>query len=84
MASHQSNSQNNETIQTPTEHQTSSAIQTGRRNIANIYLIKVIDRNTRKRCETPEPRCSGIFIVNFEHISHLFLVFCCRLSTSKY
>ena len=40
----------------------------------------------RKRCEicskliikTPERRqcrCSGVFIVNFEHISHLFLVF---------
>ena len=25
--------------------------------------------------KTPEWRRSGIFIVNFEHISHLFLVF---------
>ena len=43
-------------------------------------------RNTRKRCEIcskltiktleQRQRCrSGVFIVNFEHISHLFLVF---------
>ena len=53
---------------------------------ANIYLFKVRNRNTRKRSEicsvltikTPERhqlRRSGVFIVNFEHISHLFLVF---------
>ena len=36
MASHQSNSQNNEAIQNPSEHQTSPVIQTGRRNPANI------------------------------------------------
>ena len=61
-------------------------------NPANIYLFKVNNRNTRKRCEvcsklavktperlalntlfrTPEQRRSGVFIVNFEHISHLF------------
>ena len=56
----------------------------------NIYLFKVNSRNTRKRCETrtkltiktPERRQwrrswrrSCVFIVNFEHISHLFLVF---------
>ena len=45
---------------------------------------KSINRNTRKRCETcskltiktPERRRrrSGVFIVNYEHISHLFLV----------
>ena len=50
-----------------------------------MYLFKVNNRNSRKRCETcskltiktPEPgqRCSGMFIVNFEHISHLFLLF---------
>ena len=52
----------------------------------NIYLFKVNNRNTRKRwkicskltIKTPE-RChwrhSIIFIVNFEHISHLYLVF---------
>ena len=50
------------------------------------YLLKVNNRNARKKREicskltikTPE-RCqwrrSGVFIVNFEHISHLFLVF---------
>ena len=53
---------------------------------ANIYLFKVYNRNTRKRCEiclkltikTPEG-ChwlnSSVFIVNFENTSHLFLVF---------
>ena len=51
----------------------------------NIYLFKVNNKNTRKRCEiclkltikTPEWhqwRCSGVFIVNFEYISYLFLV----------
>ena len=44
------------------------------------YLFKVNNRNARKSCEiyleltikTPEQRhwlCSGVFIVNFEHIS---------------
>ena len=53
---------------------------------AGIYLLKVNNRNTRTRCEigskltinTPERRQwrrSGVFIVNFEHISHLVLVF---------
>ena len=49
-------------------------------------MLKVNNGNTRKRYKicsklainTPERRqgfCSGVFIVNFEHISHLFLVF---------
>ena len=53
---------------------------------AGIYLLKVNNRNTRTRCEIcskltikiPErrhKRRSGVFIVNFEHISHLVLVF---------
>ena len=53
---------------------------------ANIYLFKVSNRNISERCEicskltikTPECwqwRHSGVFIVNFEYISHLFLVF---------
>ena len=53
---------------------------------ANISLFKVNKRYTRKNCEicsklitkTPEWRHwrrSGVFIVNFEHISHLFLVY---------
>ena len=53
---------------------------------AGIYLLKVNNRNTGTKCEicsklttkTPE-RCiwhrSDVFIVNFEHISHLALVF---------
>ena len=53
---------------------------------AGIYLLKVNIRNTRLRCEmcskltikTPEQyhwRRSGVFTVNFEHISYLVLVF---------
>ena len=49
---------------------------------AGNYIFKVNNRNTRTRCETcskltiktPERRKwrrSGVFIVNFEHISHL-------------
>ena len=51
-----------------------------------IYLLKVNNRNTSTRCEiclkltikTPERRHwrrSSVFIVNFEHILHLVLVF---------
>ena len=40
---------------------------------AGIYLFKVNNRNTRTRCR--HWRRSGVFIVNFEHISHLVLVF---------
>ena len=51
-----------------------------------IYLFKVNNGNTRARCEisskltikTPEQRHwrrSGVFIVNFEYISNLVLVF---------
>ena len=44
--------------------------------LAGIYLLKVNNRNTRARCEI----CSKLtidwfFIVNSDHISHLFLVF---------
>ena len=53
---------------------------------AGIHQLKVSYRNTRTRCEIyskltikiPERRQwrrSGIFIVNFEHILHLVLVF---------
>ena len=54
-------------------------------NQAGNYLLKVDNRNTRKRCEACSKltiktlerhhwRRSGVFIVNFEHISHLALV----------
>ena len=57
-----------------------------RNNPDNIYLFKVNNRNFGKWCEicskltikTPERRHwrrFGVFIVNFEHISHLSLVF---------
>ena len=43
---------------------------------------KFNNRNTRKSCEIyskltvkPPERCSGVFIVKFEHISHIFLKF---------
>ena len=53
---------------------------------AGIYLLKVNNRNTGTRCEIcskltikilerRQRRRPGIFIVNFEHISHLVLVF---------
>ena len=56
------------------------------RFLTGIYLFKVNNKNTRKRIEicskltikTPERchwRLSGVFIVNFEHIKHLVLVF---------
>ena len=59
---------------------------------ANIYLFKVNNRNTGKRCDIrskltikiPEQchrRHSSVFVVNFEYISHPFLVF--LLWTSK-
>ena len=44
-------------------------------------LIQSSNRNTRKRSvicltsTTPEQRCSGAFIINFQHTSHLFQVF---------
>ena len=52
----------------------------------DIDLPKVNNRNTKTRCEICSKltikiaegrqwRCSGILIVNFEHISHLVLVF---------
>ena len=52
----------------------------------NVYLFEVDNRNTRKRYDicskltikTPERGhwcCSGVFIVNFEHVSYLFLGF---------
>ena len=61
---------------------------------AGNYMFKVNNRNTRTRCEIcskltikiPERRQwrrSGIFIVNFEHILHLVLVFL-LLTLSRY
>ena len=60
---------------------------------AGVYLLKVNNRNTRTRCEicskltikTPEQRHwrrSDVFIVNYEHISHLVLVFLLLIRTS--
>ena len=52
---------------------------------AGVYMVKVNNRNARRRCEicskltTKTPargqwRRSGVFIVNFEHMLHLLLV----------
>ena len=57
-------------------------------------MFKVNNRITKTRCEryskltikTPERhhwRCSGVFIINFKHISHLVLVFL-FLTLSRY
>ena len=43
-----------------------------------IYLLKVNNKNTRKRCEICSKltvKITIIFIVNFEHILHIFLMF---------
>ena len=52
------------------------------RNPAGIYLFKVNNRNTRTRCEICSKLTlqiaelhSGVFVVKFEHIPHLVLVF---------
>ena len=53
---------------------------------AGNYMFKVNNRNSKTGCEicsrltikTPERHhCgpSGVFIVNFDHVSHLFVVF---------
>ena len=58
----------------------------GNNDPSSIYLFKVNNRITGKRCEicskltrkSPElrkRRRSGVFVVKLEHISHLFLVF---------
>ena len=59
-------------------------------------MFKFNNRNTGKKCETcskwtiktlkrrHQLRCSGVFIVKFEHISHFFLGCFCWLWTSKY
>ena len=50
-------------------------------NPAKIYLFKVNNRNIRKRCEirskltTKTTERRGVFIINFEHNSYIFLVF---------
>ena len=49
----------------------------------NIYQFQVNNRITRRRYEIyskliiKTPQHSGVYIVNFEHISHPFLMFTC-------
>ena len=47
---------------------------------ANIYLFKIAIK-TPERCQW---RRSGVFIINFEHILHLFLMFPLLLWAGKY
>ena len=62
---------------------------------ATIFLFKVNNKNTWKKCEissnittkTPERHhwcCSGVFVANFEESSYLFLVLLLLLWTSKW
>ena len=50
-------------------------------NPAGSYMFKVNNKNTTARCEMfskltiKTPERSSVFIVNFEHISHLVLAF---------
>ena len=46
--------------------------------LAGIYLLKVSNRNTRTRCQINSKLTTKTrerdFIINFKHISHLFLM----------
>ena len=62
-------------------------------NPTNIYLFKVNNRNTKKSeiCskltiehQNDVRRLFGVFIANFEHISHLFLVFPIVVISKRY
>ena len=50
---------------------------------AGIYLFKVNNRNTRTRCEISSKVTISFFIVNFEHILQLVLVFAFLTLNSK-
>ena len=58
-------------------------IYTRKNSPTNIYLLKLNNINTRNTCEicskltikTSQRRSNNVFIVNYEHISNLFLVF---------
>ena len=53
-------------------------VSQGRKIPAGIYLLKVNNRNTRTRCQICSKltiKIPDIFIVNFEHILRLVLVF---------
>lgn len=54
MASHQSNSENIEAVQNPVEHQPSSAIQTGKRKFAILYMC--LSGTHREPCTIPMMR----------------------------
>ena len=70
-------------------HQDHSSVGVSQKTVLKhftIYLLKVNNRNIRARCEIRSKltkniaerrhkRRSGVFIVNFEHISRFFLLF---------
>ena len=47
--------------------------------LAGNYVFNVNNENTRARCKICSKlkirRCSGVFIVNLEHVSHIVLAF---------
>ena len=51
-----------------------SRMKTGLNSAVN-YMFKVNKRNVKTRCEICSELIIGVFIVNFEHTSHLVLVF---------
>ena len=51
-----------------------SGMKTGLNSAVN-YMFKVNKRNAKTRCEICSELIIGVFIVNFEHTSHLVLVF---------
>ena len=79
-------SNKNEQFKTSNEEFKTDKRTFGNNDPSSIYLFKVNNRITGKRCEicskltrkSPElrkRRRSGVFVVKLEHISHLFLVF---------
>ena len=70
----------------PHKERNENSVLTRKNTPVGIYFLKVNNRNTKTKCEicskltikTPEQRQwrpSGVFVVNFEHISHFVLLF---------
>ena len=50
-------------------------VKVNNKNTGNMYICKICSKLTIQTSERGRWRCSGVFIVNFEYISQLFLVF---------
>ena len=50
-------------------------VKVNNKNTGNMYICKICSKLTIHTSERGRWRCSGVFIVNFEYISQLFLVF---------